>query len=84
MREKTNTKTITFTDASERSSITEHLINLTDCENNYMLLRFRVVSHCNNLSNLVRLKAISIILNKLKLCKQKNVDYKASLFLKFT
>ena len=49
-----------------------------------MLSRLRVVRHCNNLGDLVRLEAISVILNKPKLCKQKNVDYKASLILKFT
>ena len=59
--------------------VTEHFINNTDCAKNYMLSRFRVVSHCNNVIDLVRLEAISIFLNKPELCKQKEFDYKVSL-----
>ena len=45
-----------------------------------MLLRFRVISHCNNVIDLVRLEAISIFLNNPELYKQKYFAYKVSLF----
>ena len=44
------------------------LIKYTDCSNNYMLMRFRGVSHFNNVIDLVRLEIVSICLNKLELC----------------
>ena len=71
MTEKTRIKTKTVINAAKRSSRAEHSINNTYCANNYMLSRFRVVSYCNNVIDLVKLKAISIFLNKPKLCKQK-------------
>ena len=61
---KTNTKTKTVINAAKRSSIAEHLINNTDCANNYMPPSIRVFIHCNNVIDLVRLEAISIFLNK--------------------
>ena len=60
MKEKTNIKTKTDINAAKRSSIAEHLINKTDCANNYMLSRFIHVNHYNNVTDLVRLKAVSI------------------------
>ena len=53
-KEKTNIKTKTVTNAAKRSSIAEHLINNTDCGNIYILSRFRVVSHCNNVIDQLR------------------------------
>ena len=81
MKEKTNNKTKAVINAAKRSSIAEHLINNTDCANNYLLSRFEVMSHCNNVVDLVRLEAISIFLKKPELCKQKEFDYKVSLFV---
>ena len=46
-------KTKTVTISVKRSSIVEHLINNTGCANNNMLLRFRAVSRCSNVTELV-------------------------------
>ena len=53
-----------------------------DCANNYDLFIFKVTNNCKNSIDLVRLKAISVFLNKPQLCKQKEFDYKISLFIK--
>ena len=46
-----------------------------------MLSRFRVISRCNNVIDLVKLEAIAIFSNKPELCKQKDFDHKVSLFV---
>ena len=79
-RLKTRRKTVV--NASKRSSIAEHLINNTNCGNNYNSSRFKIINSCTNSIDLVRMEAISIFLNKPELCKQKEFDYKVSLFLK--
>ena len=49
--------------------------------NNYDLSRFNFVNKCTNSIDLMKLEAILIFLNKLELCKQKEFDYKVSLFI---
>ena len=78
MKDKTNLKTKTVTTAIKRSMIAENFINNIDCANIYMHSRFGVFNHFNNVSDLVRLEAISTIFYKPKLCTQKNVEYKVS------
>ena len=80
--EKTKNKTKTVVNASKRSSIAEHLINNTNCANNYDSSRFKIINNCTNSIDLVRMEAISIFLNKPELCKQKEFNYKFSLFVK--
>ena len=40
---KTNNKTKAVINATQRSSIAEHLINNVDCAKNYDLLRFKII-----------------------------------------
>ena len=66
---------------TKRSSIAKHLFNNVNCANNYDLLRYMVIKNYRNYIYLVRLEAILIFLNKPELCKQKEFDYKVSLFI---
>ena len=79
--EKAKNKTNAVLNATKRSSIAEHLINNTSCANSYNSSRFKITNNCTNPIDLVRLEAISISLNKPELCKQKEFDYKVSLFV---
>ena len=81
IKEKTINNTKAVVNATKISSIAEHLINNVDCASNYDLLRFKAINNCTNFIDLVRLEAISIFLNKPKLCKKKEFDYKVSLFI---
>ena len=58
LKEKTNNKTKAVVNATKRSSISEHLINNTDCVNNCDLSRFKVINKFTNSIYLVRLEAI--------------------------
>ena len=58
IKEKTNNKTKTVINATNRSSIAEHLINNFDCANNYDLPTFKVINNYTNSIDLVRLEAI--------------------------
>ena len=66
--------------AAKRSSVAEHLVNNRDCAKKYDLSRYKISHHCNNVFDLIKSKAISIYLEKPVLCKQKEFDYKVSLF----
>ena len=46
----------------------------------YDLFRFKILHHCNKVNDLIKMKAISIFLEKPVLCKQEKFDYKVSLF----
>ena len=79
--EKTKIKTKAVVNATKRSSIAEHLVNSTNCAKNYDSSRFKILYNCTSSMDLVRLEAISIFLNKPELCKQKEFDYRVSLFV---
>ena len=65
---------------SKRSAIAEHLVNNSDCASNYNLKRFKIFKNCFSISDLIKLKAICILIRKPKLCKHKDFDYTVSLF----
>ena len=58
---------------AKRSSVAEHLVNNRKCVNKYDLSRFKIVYHCNNITDLSKMEAISICLEKPVLYKQKNL-----------
>ena len=62
-----------------RSSISEHSIKNPICGKNYNKTNCKILTSCNNIFDLVKIEAIYIHLNKLKLCKQKDFDYSLSL-----
>ena len=62
-------------------SIAEHLINNTHSANNYDSPIYKILYSCTNSIDLVRMEAKSIFFNKPELCKQKEFDYKGSLFV---
>ena len=64
----------------KRSSIAEHLVNNSTCANSYNLNKFKIIKTCSNVFDLIKLKAICILLRKPVLCKQKDFDYTVSLF----
>ena len=64
----------------KRSSVAEHLVNNRECAKEYDLSRFKIIHHCKNMTDLIKLEAISIYLEKPVLCKQKEFEYKVSLF----
>ena len=66
--------------ATKRFSVAEHLVNNRECAKKYDLSRFKILHQCNNVTDLIKMEAISIHLEKPVLCKQKEFDYKVSLF----
>ena len=58
--EKTKIKTKAVVNATKRSSIAEHLVNNTNCANNYDLTRFKILNNCTSSIDLVRLENIYI------------------------
>ena len=66
--------------ATKRSSVAKHLVNDKKCAKNYDLSGFKTLHQCLNIMDLIIMEAISIYLEKLVLCKQKEFDYKVSLF----
>ena len=58
--EKTKIKTKAVVNATKRSSIAEHLVNSTNCANNYDPSRFKILYNCTSSMDLVRLEAITI------------------------
>ena len=69
-----------LTDIQTRSSFPKHLVNSRDCAKKYDLSRFKIIYHCNNVFDLIKIEAISKYLEKPMLCKQKEFEYKVSLF----
>ena len=80
-QEKTNNKTNAVIHQTKRSLIVEHLFNNVNCATNYDLLRFNAINNGTNSLDLLKLEAISIFKNNPELCKQKELDYKLSLFV---
>ena len=66
--------------ATKRSSVAEHLVNNKECAKNYDVSRFKILHQCHNVMDLIKMEAISIYQEKQVLCKQKEFDYKVSLF----
>ena len=61
--EKTKIKTKAVVNSTKRSSIAEHLVNSTNCANNYDSSRFKMLNNCTSTTDLVRMEAILIFLN---------------------
>ena len=74
------TISIATSNAMKRSSISEDLIKNPNCGKSYNVMKFRILRSCNNIYDLIKIEAIYIHLNELKLCKQKIFDYSLSLF----
>ena len=79
IEEEPEIKTTATKNSAKRSSIAEHLINNRDCARKYEISRFKIV-HCNSVYDLVELESFSIFLEKPELGKQKEFEYKVSLF----
>ena len=73
IKKKTNNKTEAVVNATKRSSIAEHLINNTNCANNFDLSRFKIISNCTNSIDLIRLKAIPIFFINLNFVSRKSL-----------
>ena len=71
--------TIATKNATNRSLVAEHLVNNRECAKKYDLSRFKI-NQCNNVTDIIKMEAISIFLEKSVLCKQKENDNKVSLF----
>ena len=66
--------------AAKRSLVAEHLVNNKECAKKYDLSRFKIIHQSNDLTDLIKIEAIWIYLEKPVLCKQKDFEYKVSLF----
>ena len=66
--------------ASKGFSLTEHLVNNHDCASNYSLKRFKVIKNSFNIFNLIKLEAISTLINKLKLFEHEDFNYNVCSF----
>ena len=51
---KTNIKYAALINATKRSSISEHLVNNSECGNNYEDVRFKIVQQCSNVYDLIK------------------------------
>ena len=72
--------TVATEKATKRSSVAKHLLNNRECAKKYDLSKFKIFHQRNNVTDLIKMEAISIHLEKPVLCKQKEFDYKVSLF----
>ena len=72
--------TIATEKATKRSSVAKHLLNNRECAKKYDLSKFKIFHQRNNVTDLIKMEAISIHLEKSVLCNQKEFDYKVSLF----
>ena len=63
--------TVATENATKRSSVAEHLVNNRECAKKYDFPRFKIIHQCNNVTDLIKMEAISIYLEKPVLCKQK-------------
>ena len=54
--DKTKIKTKAVVNATKRSSIAEHLVNNTNCANNYDSSRFKILNSCTSSIDLVRME----------------------------
>ena len=75
IKSKSEITNIAVKNAIKRSSIAGHLVYDPSCANNYDKTRFRILRKCKNLSDLLKIAAILIQLNRPKLCKHKVFDY---------
>ena len=57
----------------------KHLVNNSDCTNNYNMTRFKIIKNLFSFSDLIQLEIISIQIRKPILCKHKDSDYTLSL-----
>ena len=48
--------------AANRFSVTEHLVNNRYCAMKYELSRFKIIYHCNNVFDLIKMEDILFIL----------------------
>ena len=74
-------KSVRVVNASKRSAIAELLVNNSDWASNNNLKRFKIIKNCFRISELIKLEAISILMRKFKLYKNKDLDDTVSLFL---
>ena len=66
--------------AMNRSSLVENLIKNPIFGKNFNDSSFKILKSTTNNFDLIKIEAITIHLNKPKLCKQKEFDYSVSLF----
>ena len=60
-------KSVRVVNASQRSAIAEHLVNNSDCASNYNLNRYKIIKNCFSIADLIKFKAICILIRKPKL-----------------
>ena len=72
--------TTAVTNTAKKSSVAENLVNNRECAKKNDLSRFKIIRHCNNVNDLIKMDTIFIYLEKPLVCKQQEFDYKVSLF----
>ena len=72
--------TTATTNTAKKSSVAENLVNNRECARKNDLSRFKIIRHCNNVTDLIKMDTIFIYLEKPLVCKQQEFDYKVSLF----
>ena len=72
--------TTAVTNTAKKSSVAENLVNNRECARKNDLSRFKIIRHCNNVNDLIKMDTIFIYLEKPLVCKQQEFDYKVSLF----
>ena len=72
--------TTAVTNTAKKSSVAENLVNNRECAKKNDLSRFKIIRHCNNVNDLIKMDTIFIYLDKPLVCKQQEFDYKVSLF----
>ena len=61
-------------------NVAENLVNNRECAKKHDLSIFNIIHQYDNVSDLIKMETILIYLEKPVLCKQKEFDYKVSLF----
>ena len=52
--------TIVTENATKRSLVAEHLVNNRECAKKFDLSRFKILNQCNNVTDFIKMEAISI------------------------
>ena len=71
MEKEPKNMTTAIKNVTKRSSVAEHLVNNKECTKKYDLSRLKILHPCNNVTDLIKMKAISIHIEKPVICKQK-------------
>ena len=64
MEKEPKNMTTAIKNVTKRSSVAEHQVNDRECAKKYDLSGFKIIHYCNNVTDLIKMEAILIYLEK--------------------